>query len=103
MPVAVNPRRNKRQRRKEQLPIGFVPSRPAASKEKTMTAKSKTKIDKKPKQENSVKDKQTPLDRELDRELADSFPTSDPPSVTQSGMKPGAPERKPSSRTSKRQ
>jgi hypothetical protein len=63
-----------------------------------MTAKAKTKTDKKPKQENSDKDKQTRLDRELDHELADSFPASDPPSVTQPSVKPGAPERKPSSR-----
>src|ERR1700674_217247 len=34
-------------------------------KERIMTAKAKTKTDKKPKQENSGKDKQTPLDREL--------------------------------------
>jgi hypothetical protein len=59
--------------------------------------KTKTKTDKKPKQENLGKDKQTPLDREL----ADSFPASDPPSVTQPSIKSGAPERKPSSRTSK--
>lgn len=57
-----------------------------------MTAKAKTKTDKKPKQEISGKDKQ------LDRELADSFPASDPPSVTQPSVKAGAPERKPSSR-----
>jgi hypothetical protein len=57
-----------------------------------MTAKAKAKIDKKPKQESSGKDKQ------LDRELADSFPASDPPSVTQPSVKSGAPERKPSSR-----
>ena len=63
--------------------------------------KTKTKTDKKPKQENLGKDKQTPLDRELDRELADSFPASDPPSATQPSIKSGAPERKPSSRTSK--
>ena len=63
-----------------------------------MTVKAKAKTDKKPKQENSDKDKQTPLDRELDRELADSFPASDPPSVTQPRVKSGAPERKPSSR-----
>ena len=44
-----------------------------------MTTKAKTKTDKKPKQENSGKDKQ----KQLDRELADSFPASDPPSVTQ--------------------
>ncbi len=56
-----------------------------------MTAKAKAKIDKKPKQESSGKDKQ------LDRELADSFPASDPPSVTQPGVKSGAPERKSSS------
>ena len=59
-----------------------------------MTAKAKTKTDKKPKQENSGKDKQTALDRELDRELADSFPASDPPSVTQPSVKSGAPARK---------
>lgn len=56
-----------------------------------MTAKAKTKIDKKPKQESSGKDKQ------LDRELADSFPASDPPSITQPSIKSGAPERKSSS------
>jgi hypothetical protein len=59
-----------------------------------MTAKAKTKTDKKPKHENSDKDKQ----KQLHRELADSFPASDPPSVTQPGVKSGAPERKPSSR-----
>jgi hypothetical protein len=63
-----------------------------------MTAKARTKTDKKPKQENSGKDKQTPLDRELDRELADTFPASDPLSVTHPSIKSGAPERKPSSR-----
>jgi hypothetical protein len=52
-----------------------------------MTAKAKTKTDKKPKQENSVKDKQ----KQLDRELADSFPASDPPSVTQPSVKPALP------------
>ncbi len=59
-----------------------------------MTAKAKTKTDKKPKQEKSGKDKQ----KQLDRELADSFPASDPPSITQPSVKSGAPERKPSSR-----
>ncbi len=59
-----------------------------------MTAKAKTKTDKKPKQETSRKDQQN----QLDRELADSFPASDPPSVTQPSIKLGAPERKPSSR-----
>jgi hypothetical protein len=59
-----------------------------------MTAKAKTKTGKKPKQENSGKDKQ----KQLDRGLADSFPASDPPSVTQPSIKSGAPERKPSSR-----
>jgi hypothetical protein len=29
----------------------------------------------------------------LDRELEDTFPASDPPTVTQPGVKPGAPER----------
>jgi hypothetical protein len=29
----------------------------------------------------------------LDEELAESFPASDPPSITQPGIKPGAPER----------
>lgn len=59
-----------------------------------MTAKVKTKTDKKPKLENSGKDKQ----KQLDRELADSFPASDPLSVTHPSIKSGAPERKPSSR-----
>lgn len=31
---------------------------------------------------------------ELQRELEDSFPASDPPSITQSELKPGHPERK---------
>jgi hypothetical protein len=75
----------------EQLKIAFVPWRHAASWERTMTAKAKTKTDKKPKQENSGTDKQ----KQLDRELADSFPASDPPSVTQPSVKSGAPERKP--------
>ena len=30
---------------------------------------------------------------QLDRELEDTFPASDPPSVTQPGVRPGAPER----------
>jgi hypothetical protein len=30
---------------------------------------------------------------QLDRELEGTFPASDPPSVTQPGVKPGAPER----------
>jgi hypothetical protein len=30
---------------------------------------------------------------QLDRELEETFPASDPPSVTQPGVKPGAPER----------
>ncbi|HEY4847625.1 MAG TPA: hypothetical protein VIH87_07475 [Methylocella sp.] len=59
-----------------------------------MTPNAKTKTDKKPKHENSDKDKQN----QLDRELADSFPASDPPSVTQPSIKSGAPERKSSSR-----
>ncbi len=69
-----------------------------------MTAKAKTKTDKKPethespKRESPATDEQRQLDRELDRELADSFPASDPPSVTQPSVKSGAPERKPSSR-----
>jgi hypothetical protein len=29
----------------------------------------------------------------LDRELEDTFPASDPPTITQPGVKPGAPER----------
>ena len=33
------------------------------------------------------------LQEQLDRELEDTFPASDPPSVTQPGVKPGAPER----------
>ena len=69
-----------------------------------MTAKAKTKTDKKPKtherpkRESPATDEQRQLDRELDHELADSFPASDPPSITQPGVKSGAPERKPFSR-----
>jgi hypothetical protein len=69
-----------------------------------MTAKAKTKTDKKPetrespKRESPATDENRQLDRELDRELADSFPASDPPSVTQPSVKSGAPGRKPSSR-----
>jgi hypothetical protein len=35
---------------------------------------------------------------QLDEELEESFPASDPPSVTQPGVKMGAPEHKPSTR-----
>jgi hypothetical protein len=69
-----------------------------------MTAKAKTKTDKKPethenpKPESPATDEQRQLDRELDRELADSFPASDPPSVTQPSVESNAPGRKPSSR-----
>ncbi len=59
-----------------------------------MTPNAKIKTDKKPKQENSGKDKQ----KQLDRELADSFPASDPLSVTHPSVKAGAPERQRSSR-----
>jgi hypothetical protein len=55
-----------------------------------MTAKAKTKSNKKPKQEKSGTYKQ----KQLDSELADSFPASDPPSVTQPSVKSGAPKRK---------
>jgi hypothetical protein len=37
---------------------------------------------------------------QLDHELDGTFPASDPPSVTQPGFKPGAPERRDSSRKS---
>jgi hypothetical protein len=58
-----------------------------------MTAKAKTKTDKKPRQEKQEKSG-TYKQKQLDRELADSFPASDPPSVTQPSVKSGAPEHK---------
>ncbi|MGH6851845.1 MAG: hypothetical protein ACREDJ_01345 [Methylocella sp.] len=61
-----------------------------------MTAKAKTKARKKPGTDERPKRESPGEDREkrLDRELADSFPASDPPSLTQSGLIPGGPERK---------
>ena len=37
---------------------------------------------------------------QLDHELDGTFPASDPPSLTQPGVKPGAPDRQPSGRKS---
>ncbi len=59
-----------------------------------MTAKVKAKRPKILKREAPLGQQQNQLDRELDHELADSFPASDPPSVTQPGVKLGAPEHK---------
>jgi hypothetical protein len=59
-----------------------------------MITKEKTKARVEPGQEAIGKERE----KRLDRELADTFPASDPPSVTQPGVKLGAPEHKPASR-----
>jgi len=55
----------------------------------TKTTKTKSERSETQGREKSAKKRQ----ERLDRELEDSFPASDPPSVTQPGVKPGAPER----------
>jgi hypothetical protein len=53
------------------------------------TIKTKSETAEPQNRENAAKRRQ----ERLDRELEDTFPASDPPSVTQPGVKPGAPER----------
>ena len=58
----------------ERLPVGFVPWRPSASKERTMTTKAKAKTNKKPENDKKPKQENKDQQNQLDRELADSFP-----------------------------
>jgi hypothetical protein len=53
------------------------------------TIKTKSETVEAQSREKSAKGRQ----ERLDRELEDTFPASDPPSVTQPGVKPGAPQR----------
>ena len=60
----------------------------------TKTTKTKSETSETQGREKSATGRQ----EQLDRELEGTFPASDPPSVTQPGIKPGAPEREASRR-----